>query len=92
MKKGILLQPFGGANKSVARGVGGGGPRYRGDINILLVGDPGTSKSQLLQVIILLLYKLLVTLITFYPLCSSMFIKSHHEESLHQEKVLQRLV
>ena len=92
VKKGILLQLFGGTNKSVARGGGGGGPRYRGDINILLVGDPGTSKSQLLQVIILLLYKLLVTLITFYPLCFSMFIKSRHEESLHQGKVLQRLV
>ncbi|TFK29479.1 cell division control protein 54 [Coprinopsis marcescibilis] len=49
VKKGILLQLFGGTNKSVARGGGGGGPRYRGDINILLVGDPGTSKSQILQ-------------------------------------------
>jgi len=50
VKKGILLQLFGGTNKSVARGGGGGGPRYRGDINILLVGDPGVSKSQILQV------------------------------------------
>jgi len=50
VKKGILLQLFGGTNKSIARGGGGGGPRYRGDINVLLVGDPGTSKSQLLQV------------------------------------------
>ncbi|KAF9238126.1 MCM2/3/5 family-domain-containing protein [Melanogaster broomeanus] len=40
---------FGGTNKSIARGGGGGGPRYRGDINVLLVGDPGTSKSQILQ-------------------------------------------
>lgn len=60
VKKGILLQLFGGTNKSVTRGGGGGGPRYRGDINVLLVGDPGTSKSQLLQVIIPLFYKLLV--------------------------------
>lgn len=51
VKKGILLQLFGGTNKSIARGGGGGGPRYRGDINVLLVGDPGTSKSQILQVI-----------------------------------------
>ncbi|KAF8323769.1 MCM-domain-containing protein [Clavulina sp. PMI_390] len=48
VKKGILLQLFGGANKTVERGGGGGGPRYRGDINVLLVGDPGTSKSQIL--------------------------------------------
>lgn len=50
VKRGILLQLFGGTNKSIARGGGGGGPRYRGDINILLVGDPGTSKSQILKV------------------------------------------
>jgi DNA replication licensing factor MCM4 len=50
VKKGILLQLLGGTNKSIARGGGGGGPRYRGDINVLLVGDPGTSKSQILHV------------------------------------------
>jgi DNA replication licensing factor MCM4 len=50
VKKGILLQLFGGTNKSIARGGGGGGPRYRGDINVLLVGDPGVSKSQILNV------------------------------------------
>lgn len=50
VKKGILLQLFGGTNKSIAKGGGGGGPRYRGDINILMVGDPGTSKSQILHV------------------------------------------
>lgn len=50
VKKGILLQLFSGANKTVERGGGGGGPRYRGDINVLLVGDPGTSKSQILGV------------------------------------------
>lgn len=49
IKKGILLQLFGGTNKSIARGGGGGGPRYRGDINVLMVGDPGTSKSQILS-------------------------------------------
>lgn len=50
VKKGILLQLFGGTNKSISSGGGGGGPRYRGDINVLMVGDPGTSKSQILQV------------------------------------------
>lgn len=49
VKKGILLQLFGGTNKSISRGGGAGGPRYRGDINVLLVGDPGVSKSQILS-------------------------------------------
>ena len=48
VKKGILLQLFGGTNKVFLKG---GGPRYRGDINVLLCGDPSTSKSQILQVI-----------------------------------------
>ncbi|WEW57987.1 MCM DNA helicase complex subunit [Emydomyces testavorans] len=46
VKKGILLQLFGGTNKTFEKG---GSPRYRGDINVLLCGDPSTSKSQLLQ-------------------------------------------
>lgn len=46
VKKGILLQLFGGTNKSFEKG---GSPRYRGDINILLCGDPSTSKSQILS-------------------------------------------
>ncbi|KLJ11041.1 minichromosome maintenance protein 4 (cell division control protein 54) [Blastomyces silverae] len=46
VKKGILLQLFGGTNKTFEKG---GNPRYRGDINVLLCGDPSTSKSQLLQ-------------------------------------------
>jgi DNA replication licensing factor MCM4 len=51
VKKGILLQLFGGTNKVFLKG---GGPRYRGDVNILLCGDPSTSKSQILQVSFLL--------------------------------------
>jgi DNA replication licensing factor MCM4 len=46
VKKGILLQLFGGTNKTFKKG---GSPKYRGDINVLLCGDPSTSKSQLLQ-------------------------------------------
>lgn len=46
VKKGILLQLFGGTNKSFEKG---GSPKYRGDINILLCGDPSTSKSQILK-------------------------------------------
>lgn len=48
VKKGILLQLFGGTNKTFEKG---GNPRYRGDINVLLCGDPSTAKSQLLQYI-----------------------------------------
>ncbi|KAH8905077.1 MCM-domain-containing protein [Coniochaeta sp. PMI_546] len=46
VKKGILLQLFGGTNKTFHKG---GNPKYRGDINVLLCGDPSTSKSQLLS-------------------------------------------
>ncbi|KAK9479980.1 MCM2/3/5 family-domain-containing protein [Lipomyces japonicus] len=46
VKKGVLLQLFGGTHKTFEKG---GAPRYRGDINVLLCGDPSTSKSQLLQ-------------------------------------------
>ena len=49
VKKGILLQLFGGTNKTINTGGAQGGPRYRGDINVLMVGDPGTSKSQILN-------------------------------------------
>ncbi|KXS09440.1 MCM-domain-containing protein [Gonapodya prolifera JEL478] len=47
VKKGVLLQLFGAVNKFP--GGMAGGPRIRGDINILIVGDPGVSKSQLLR-------------------------------------------
>jgi len=43
VKKGVLCQLFGGCSKAVPGG------RIRGDINCLLVGDPGVSKSQLLS-------------------------------------------
>ncbi|CAG8735992.1 27314_t:CDS:10, partial [Racocetra persica] len=46
IKKGILLQLFGGTRKKFTKS---GSPQYRGDVNVLLVGDPGTAKSQMLQ-------------------------------------------
>lgn len=46
VKKGVLCQLFGGTTKAFTKG---GAGRFRGDINILLCGDPGTSKSQMLQ-------------------------------------------
>jgi len=45
IKKGILCLLFGGANQD---GAGQNG-KFRGEINCLLVGDPGVSKSQLLS-------------------------------------------
>ncbi|KAF3323012.1 DNA replication licensing factor MCM4 [Carex littledalei] len=47
VKRGLLCQLFGGNALKLASS----GASLRGDINILLVGDPGTSKSQLLQYI-----------------------------------------
>ncbi|XP_072115075.1 DNA replication licensing factor MCM4 [Mobula birostris] len=46
IKKGILLQLFGGTRKDFSLT---GRGNFRAEINILLCGDPGTSKSQLLQ-------------------------------------------
>ncbi|XP_047325606.1 DNA replication licensing factor MCM4 [Impatiens glandulifera] len=46
VKKGLLCQLFGGNALTLNSGAS-----FRGDINVLLVGDPGTSKSQLLQYI-----------------------------------------
>ncbi|ENH66151.1 DNA replication licensing factor mcm6 [Fusarium oxysporum f. sp. cubense race 1] len=44
VKKGLLLQLMSGVPKSTAEGM-----QLRGDINICIVGDPSTSKSQFLK-------------------------------------------
>ncbi|VUC20154.1 unnamed protein product [Clonostachys rosea] len=44
VKKGILLQLLSGVHKSTPEGM-----QLRGDINICIVGDPSTSKSQFLK-------------------------------------------
>jgi len=46
VKLGLLCQLFGGRLQA---GTSAGAGRFRGDVNVLLVGDPGVSKSQLLQ-------------------------------------------
>lgn len=44
VKKALALAMFGGEAKDI-----GGKHRIRGDINVLLLGDPGTAKSQFLK-------------------------------------------
>jgi DNA replication licensing factor MCM6 len=44
IKKGILLQLMGGVHKVTPEGI-----NLRGDINVCIVGDPSTSKSQFLK-------------------------------------------
>ena len=44
IKEGIVLQMFGGTRKTLDEGT-----RLRGDIHILLFGDPGVAKSQILH-------------------------------------------
>lgn len=46
VKKGLLSQLFGGTKKDFDE-LGRG--RFRSDINICLIGDPSTAKSQLIQ-------------------------------------------
>jgi DNA replication licensing factor MCM6 len=44
VKKGILLQLMGGVHKQTQEGI-----HLRGDLNVCIVGDPSTSKSQFLK-------------------------------------------
>lgn len=46
IKKGIILQMFGGVPKVTEEGT-----NLRGDINICIVGDPSTAKSQFLKIV-----------------------------------------
>lgn len=46
IRKGILLMLFGGVHKTTDEGI-----KLRGDINVCIVGDPSTAKSQFLKYI-----------------------------------------
>ncbi|KAG2823770.1 DNA replication licensing factor [Phytophthora cactorum] len=47
IRKGILLMLFGGVHKKTMEGI-----KLRGDINVCIVGDPSTAKSQFLKYIV----------------------------------------
>ncbi|KAJ6229453.1 intein-containing DNA replication licensing factor mcm6 precursor [Anaeramoeba flamelloides] len=47
IKRGILLMLFGGVHKTANDGI-----RLRGDINVCIVGDPSTAKSQFLKYVV----------------------------------------
>jgi DNA replication licensing factor MCM6 len=56
VKKGLLLMLCGGVNKETQEGI-----KLRGDINICLVGDPSTAKSQFLKYIVNLIPRSIYT-------------------------------
>lgn len=56
IKQGLCLAMFGGESKDV-----GGKHKIRGDINMLLLGDPGTAKSQFLKYIEKLYHRVVYT-------------------------------
>lgn len=47
MKRGILLMLFGGVPKTTTEGTS-----LRGDVNVCIVGDPSTAKSQFLKYVL----------------------------------------
>ena len=47
IKKGVLLMLFGGVAKKTIEGTS-----LRGDINLCIVGDPSTAKSQFLKLVL----------------------------------------
>eukprot|EP01084_Bolivina_argentea_P101843 182521_1 len=56
IKRGILLMLFGGVHKTTVEG-----NKLRGDINICIIGDPSTAKSQFLQFVCRILPRTIYT-------------------------------
>jgi DNA replication licensing factor MCM6 len=53
IKKGLLLQIVSGVHKKTPEGI-----KLRGDINVFLVGDPSTAKSQFLKFVKIIYHKI----------------------------------
>ena len=70
IKKAIACLLFGGSKKVLPDGM-----RLRGDINVLLLGDPGTAKSQLLKfvekVVSEAIFEIECPMRDFFPGCSN---------------------
>ncbi|ORX58381.1 DNA replication licensing factor MCM6 [Piromyces finnis] len=56
IKKGLILQLLGGVHKTTQEGI-----NLRGDINVCIVGDPSTAKSQFLKYIVSLIPRAVYT-------------------------------
>ncbi|KAG4102731.1 MCM2/3/5 family-domain-containing protein [Neocallimastix lanati (nom. inval.)] len=56
IKKGLILQLLGGVHKTTPEGI-----HLRGDINVCIVGDPSTAKSQFLKYIVNLMPRAVYT-------------------------------
>ena len=77
IKKAIACLLFGGSKKVLPDGM-----RLRGDINVLLLGDPGTAKSQLLKFV----EKVISEVIIEIKSPTSVFLRLLQSQSIRLEK------
>jgi hypothetical protein len=78
IKKAIACLLFGGSKKVLPDGM-----RLRGDINVLLLGDPGTAKSQLLKFVEKVILEVIIEMKS--PICV-FFSRLLQSQSIRLEK------